>query len=127
MLLYQMFYQRQAQSGSAFSVPFYLEKRFKYFPEVDSGNSIAVVFYGNDDPVPFRSDLKAKPDLILRMFHGIVQQIAHNLGQSLFIRIKHDRIIGNRDDGPDSLLLHFLGKLQHTLFQQIIQIHIQTD
>ena len=70
MLFYQMLYQRQAQSGSAFSVALYLEKRLKYFPEVYSGNSIAVVFYGNDDPVSFRSGLKAKPYPILRMFHG---------------------------------------------------------
>ena len=89
MLFYQMLYQRQAQSGSAFSVALYLEKRLKYFPEVYSGNSIAVVFYGNDDPVSFRSGLKAKPYPILRMFHGIVQQIAYDLGQSLFVRIEH--------------------------------------
>ena len=125
MLFYQMLYQRQAQSGSAFSVALYLEKRLKYFPEVYSGNSIAVVFYGNDDPVSFRSGLKAKPYPILRMFHGIVQQIAYDLGQSLFVRIEHDLVIGYRDAGPDSLLLHLLGKLQHTSFQQIVQIHIR--
>ena len=59
------------------------------------------------------------------MFHGIVQQIAYDLGQSLFVRIEHDLVIGNRDAGPDSLLLHLLGKLQHTSFQQIVQIHIR--